>query len=68
MSCERHQSVTVGKAAALVGLSRTMVYNAIRDGSLKAWRPWARGDQRINLDELYRWAGKATGAETSTAA
>jgi len=45
-----------------------MVYNAIKNGSLKAWRPWARGDQRINLDELYRWAGKATDAETDSAA
>jgi excisionase family DNA binding protein len=68
MSPERNKSVTVGKAAALVGLTRAMVYNAIKDGSLKAWRPWARGDQRINLDELYRWAGHTASTETNTAA
>ena len=52
-------SVTVGKAATLLGLSKPTLYAAIKEGSLKAWRPWARGDLRINLDELYRWAGNA---------
>ena len=51
-------SVTVGKAAAIVGLSKPLLYAAIKEGSLKAWRPWARGDLRINLDELNRWSGK----------
>ena len=65
MTSQQKTSVTVGKAAALVGLSKPMLYAAIKEGSLRAWRPWARGDLRINLDELYRWAGNAT---TTTAA
>lgn len=51
-------SVTVPKAAEIVfgdRNKRQLVYHAIREGSLKAWRPWARGDLRINLDELNRW-------------
>jgi excisionase family DNA binding protein len=59
---EQKASVTVGKAAALVGLSKPMLYAAIKEGSLKAWRPWARGDLRINLDELDRWSGKSDSA------
>jgi excisionase family DNA binding protein len=65
MLSERNQSVTVGRAAAIVGLSKPLLYAAIKEGSLKAWRPWARGDLRINLDELERWAGRSA---TSTSA
>ena len=68
MNLEMKSSVTVGKAAALIGLSKPMLYAAIKEGSLKAWRPWKRGDLRINLDELYRWAGHTVRAETNTAA
>lgn len=63
MSFERMQSVTVGAAARLVGLQKAVLYEAIKEGSLKTWRPWARADLRINLDELYRWAGRS--AETT---
>ena len=60
-------SVTVGKAAELVlGSSnkKPILYRAIKEGTLKAWRPWSRGDLRINLDELERWAGR-TSASTA---
>jgi excisionase family DNA binding protein len=67
MDLEIKSSVTVGKAAALIGLSKPMLYAAIKEGSLKAWRPWARGDLRINLDELYRWAGNSTSTGTTAA-
>ena len=55
---EKSPSVTVGNAAALVDLNKRVLYDAIKDGSLKAWRPWSRGDLRINLDELARWSGR----------
>jgi excisionase family DNA binding protein len=60
MSFERSQSVTVGRAAAIVGLSKHVLYAAIKEGTLKAWKPWAKGDLRINRDELNRWAGNTT--------
>lgn len=67
MSPARIESFTVGKAAALVGLQKAILYEAIKEGSLKAWRPYARGDLRINLDELRRWAGYAVETDTSAA-
>ena len=67
MSPARIESFTVGKAAALVGLDRWVLYEAIKDGSLKTWRPHARGEMRINLDELRRWAGYAVETKTSAA-
>lgn len=59
MNSQKITSLTVGKAAAVVGLQKAVLYAAIKDGTLKAWRPWARGDLRINLDELSRWAGNS---------
>lgn len=53
----RH-SLQVGQAAAYLGLSKRMIYDAIKEGTLKAWRPYARGDLRINVEELDRWAGR----------
>jgi hypothetical protein len=44
-----------------------VLYAAIKEGSLKFWRPWARGDMRVNLDELYRWAGSRVDSEHATA-
>jgi excisionase family DNA binding protein len=57
MTPQKIQSVTVGQAAKLLSLQKAMLYAAIKEGTLKAWRPWAKGDLRINLDELHRWAG-----------
>jgi len=65
MSSQPKTSFTVGKAAQMVGLPKAILYSAIKEGSLKAWRPWSKGDLRINLEELDRWAGRAT---TSSAA
>lgn len=60
MNSQHKTSVTVGKAAELVGLPKAILYAAIKEGSLKFWKPWSKGDKRINLDELDRWAGKTT--------
>lgn len=61
--------VTVAEAARIVGYTRPVLYRAIKEGALKTWRPHARGDQRIHLDELHRWAGTPQrGSNAHTAA
>jgi excisionase family DNA binding protein len=67
MSPERLKSLTVGSAARLVGLRKAALYEAIKEGNLKAWRPWSRGDLRINVDELNRWSGRTVDTEHTTA-
>ena len=52
---------TITEVAKIVGLTRPIVYKAIEDGSLRAWRTWARGTLRIRREDLDAWvSGKTT--------
>ncbi len=62
------KSFSVGEAADYLQLSRRIIYDAIKEGTLKSWRPYSRADQRINIDELHRWAQLAPVSDTTTAA
>jgi excisionase family DNA binding protein len=48
-------SFTVPQAARLVGLTPPVLYKAIKEGRLKVWRPWSRGDMRVNREHLEEW-------------
>jgi excisionase family DNA binding protein len=50
------RSVSIDKAAHLLGVSRRTVYNRIKDGSLRTLRtPW--GSRRVLLVSLHQLAG-----------
>jgi len=53
---DSQRSFTVSEAARIVGVTKPVIYRAIEEGRLITWRPWSKGDQRINIDELNRWA------------
>lgn len=45
----------VAKAAALVGMSRYLLYEAIRNQELRAFRPKPRADLMILAEDLREW-------------
>lgn len=62
-------SFSVPEAARLVGLTPPVLYKAIREKRLRFWRPWSRGDMRINREHLQEWfAGEHKGAGPDRAA
>lgn len=46
---------TITEQAKNAGTSRTLLYRAIRAGALRAFVPYAGGNQRITDGELARW-------------
>ena len=58
---EETLSVKLSEAARMVGVSKPVIYRAVKEGTIKTFRPWAKGDRRVALQELYRWAGISPG-------
>jgi excisionase family DNA binding protein len=57
------RSVSIDKAAQLLGVSRRTVYNRIKDGSLLTLRtPW--GSRRVLLASLHELAGSGRRASS----
>jgi excisionase family DNA binding protein len=54
MSSERI-SYKVSEAAKVAGVSRYVLYDAIRAGDLRAWQPNPRGDRLILAEDLRAW-------------
>jgi excisionase family DNA binding protein len=54
-------SVNLPEAARLVGVSKPVIYRAVKEGAIKTFRPWAKGDRRVAVQELHRWAGITPG-------
>jgi len=48
-------SYTIAEAAKLVGYSRYVLYDAIRNGELVAYRPNPGGDLRVLADDVREW-------------
>jgi excisionase family DNA binding protein len=48
-------SFSVPEAAQLVGLTPPVLYKAIKEGHLRFWRPWSRGDMRVSREHLEEW-------------
>jgi excisionase family DNA binding protein len=46
---------TIAEAAKLVGYSRYVLYDAIRNGELVAYRPNPRADLRVRADDIHEW-------------
>jgi excisionase family DNA binding protein len=46
---------TVAQAAQTVGMSRYVIYEAIRNRELVAYRPGARADLKILPEDLREW-------------
>jgi excisionase family DNA binding protein len=52
---EQRKHFNLTEAAAIAQVSRDVLYRAIKHGALSVWRPWERGDPRIDKAELERW-------------
>jgi excisionase family DNA binding protein len=57
---EAAEWATVAQAARAVQAGRRTIYNAIRDGSLRAAAVNERGDLRIHRDWLRDWLERRT--------
>ena len=66
MSTQKNQ-LTVTQAAAIAEVSRPLLYRAIQDGSLRAWRTWSKGTLRIRREELDAWMRRGVTENTSAA-
>lgn len=57
----------VRQAAELVGISKFLLYDAIKAGQLPVTRAHPRGDMLILADDLHGWLARnrTTGAATS---
>jgi len=63
---EQKSNFTISEAARHVGVSRPIIYNAIYDGSLVAWKTWSRGSLRIRVEELNAWMHRKADVKQST--